>query len=288
MEKDLSIIIPAYNEEAVIGTILPKTIAQLSDIVAEFIVVNDGSTDNTAEIINQLDGITAIHHSHNRGYGASLKSGIHHARTRYVLTMDSDGQHRPEDVRRLYEHLKQTNADMVVGQRQGLMHSQWWRMPGKWFLKAMADFITKVNIPDLNSGLRLMDKPTLLKYMHLCPSGFSFSTTITMAMLTQGYRVDYVPIEIQKRTGTSTVSLNTGFQTILLIIRIAALFAPLRIFLPVSFVMWAVGIAWGIPYFLAGNGVSVGSMLAIVTGVLIFSLGIICDQISQLRLERYQ
>jgi hypothetical protein len=200
--------------------------------------------------------------------------------------MDSDGQHLAEDVLRL--HAAIGDNDMVIGQRTELLHSPLWRMPGKWLLSRIANYITRQRIPDLNSGLRLMRRKTILRYMHLCPSGFSFSTTITVALLSRGYAVEFLPITIKKRTGKSTVTVSTGLQTIILLIRIAALFDPLRIFLPLSIAAITIGFAWGIPFALAGNGISTGSMLAIVTGVLLFSLGVLCDQISQLRLERYE
>jgi hypothetical protein len=161
-------------------------------------------------------------------------------------------------------------------------------MPGKWLLWSMANYLTRRKIPDLNSGLRLIRREVALRYLHLCPSGFSFSTTITMALLSRGYSVAYVPIQVKKRVGKSTVSVATGLDTIILILRIAALFNPLRVFIPISLLIGLVGLAWGIPFALVGRGVSVGSMLAIVTATLIFGLGLLCDQISQLRLERFE
>jgi glycosyltransferase involved in cell wall biosynthesis len=231
-------------------------------------------------------GARTIRHKQNKGYGAALKTGIRAAQTEFVLTMDSDGQHRAEDVLRLWQ-LVGTN-DMVVGQRATLLHGPIWRMPGKWFLGWMANYLTRYAIPDLNSGLRLIQRDVALRYLHLCPAGFSFSTTITMALLSRGYRVAYVPIQVMKRRGKSTVSLATGLDTIILILRIATLFNPLRLFLPMSFFIASVGVLWGIPYLLLGRGVSVGSMLAIVTAILLFALGLISDQISQLRLERFE
>jgi hypothetical protein len=136
--------------------------------------------------------------------------------------------------------------------------------------------------------LRLMRRDVVMKYLHVCPPGFSFSTTITMALLNRGYRVAYVPVEIQKRVGKSTVSIKTGLETIILLLRIASLFDPLRVFIPISSFTWLVGITYGVPIVLAGRGVSVGALLAMVTGLLLFSLGLICDQISQLRLEKYE
>lgn len=283
--KPITIIIPAYNEAGAIGPVLERLRNTSTELVEEIIVVDDGSRDDTSRIATEV-GARVIRHGRNRGYGAALKTGILAARTDFVLTMDSDGQHNPADIARLWG--ANTGTDMIVGHRSALIHSQLWRMPGKWLLSLMANYLSRERIPDLNSGFRLIRRDLLLKYMHLCPSGFSFSTTITMAFFNRGLRVAYVPIEVAKRVGTSTVSVSTGLSTIILILRIATLFDPLRVFIPLSFFIAAVGFGWGVPYALSGNGVSVGAMLAIVTAVLMFSLGLLCDQISQLRLERYE
>lgn len=281
----LTIVIPAYNEAQSIDAVLRSLQETCSHILEEIIVVDDGSEDNTAEIADEC-GVTVIKHSINRGYGAALKTGIQSARTDYILTMDSDGQHCAKDVIRLWESAQ--GYDMVVGQRTHLLHSPLWRMPGKWLLGWMANYLTQHKIPDLNSGLRLMRRHIVRKYLHLCPSGFSFSTTITLTLLNRGYNVVYVPIQVQKRAGKSTVSISTGLDTIILILRIATLFNPLRIFLPISFLIGGLGLLWGIPYTLLARGVSVGSMLAVVTAIILFALGLISDQISQLRLERFE
>jgi glycosyltransferase involved in cell wall biosynthesis len=285
VSKKVTILIPAFNESQAIGFVIEHIQAICSDVVQEVIVIDDGSSDDTAYIAKNA-GSTVIRHKQNLGYGAALKTGIRQAKTEFVLTMDADGQHQAEDVLRLWELAE--DCDMVVGQRISLIHSPLWRMPGKWLLWSMANYLTRRKIPDLNSGLRLIRRDVAQRYLHLCPSGFSFSTTITMALLSRGYSVTYVPIQVKKRVGKSTVSVATGLDTIILILRIAALFNPLRVFIPISLLIGLVGLVWGIPFALAGRGVSVGSLLAIVTAILIFGLGLLCDQISQLRLERFE
>jgi len=281
----VAVVLPAYNEASGIGPVLEQIGQQAGDLIEEVIVVDDASTDRTAQIAAQ-SGASVIVHNRNRGYGAALKTGIRAARSELVLTMDADGQHRPEDIRKLVEGL--SNNDMVVGHRQGLLHSTLWRMPGKWLLRVMANYLAGQVIPDLNCGMRLLRKSVAANYLHLCPSNFSFSTTMTMAMLNRGYSVVFVPIEVNRRTGKSTVSVATGFKTIVLILRVASLFSPLRIFLPLSALVVAAGVGWAVPYVIQGRGVSVGATLAMFTGLLLFSLGLISDQISQLRLERYE
>src|SRR5690606_13025682 len=122
-----------------------------------------------------------------------------------------------------------------------------WRMPGKWFLTHLAQILIERKIPDLNSGLRIVRRDVALRYIRICPNGFSFSTTITMALMSRGYGVEFVPIQVERRVGKSTVSARTGFQTILLVVRLATLFNPLRIFLPASFIATLIGLAWGVP-----------------------------------------
>ena len=280
----VTVIIPAFNEEQSIGEVVDNVYRHCSSFLEDIIVVDDGSTDSTYQIACQSHAVV-IQHKQNKGYGASLKTGIRQAKTDFVLTMDADGQHRVEDLERL---LKFSDYDMVVGQRSSLIHSALWRMPGKWFIGKIANYLTNRKIPDLNSGLRLIRREVAVRYIHLCPSGFSFSTTITMALLSRGYNITYVPIQVEKRVGKSTVSLKTGFDTIVLVLRLAALFNPLRLFLPISLVVGLIGIIWGIPYALDGRGVSIAAMLAIMTAILLFGLGILCDQISQLRLERFE
>lgn len=283
--KTLTIVIPAFNEEQAIGSVVASVLRRCADVVQDVVVVDDGSSDATGKIAEDA-GATVIRHRKNMGYGAALKTGILAARTEYVLTMDSDGQHSADDVLRLWgaagEH------DMVVGRRTDLIHSSLWRMPGKWLLWLLACHLTQCAIPDLNSGLRLVRREVALRYLHVCPQGFSFSTTVTMALLSRGYDVEYIPIQVGKRTGRSTVSVTTGLETIMLILRVATLFGPLRVFVPVSVVIGVLGIAWGAPFVFMGHGISVGAMLAIVTSILLFGLGLLCDQISQLRLERFE
>jgi hypothetical protein len=161
-------------------------------------------------------------------------------------------------------------------------------MPGKWILTRLARILSQRKIPDLNCGLRIARREVLLRYLHLCPSGYSFSTTITVALVSRGYGVDFLPIQVERRVGKSMVSIGTGFQTILLVLRLASLFNPLRVFLPLALAFIIFGAAWGMPYLVSGHGVTVLSMLSILTGILLFGLGLVCDQVAQLRLERFE
>jgi glycosyltransferase involved in cell wall biosynthesis len=284
----ITIVIPAHNEERSIAAVLAALKGQMPAGVKEIIVVDDGSSDRTHELATAA-GVRVLRQPNNRGYGASLKVGIRAAETEYVLTMDADGQHRLEDVVRVCDAVcVGVPPDCVIGRRTQLMHSPLWRMPGKWLLTGLARVLTRKQILDLNSGLRIMRRDVILRYMHLCPSGFSFSTTSTFALASRGYRIDFVPIRVERRVGKSTVSVATGFQTILLVLRLASLFNPLRVFLPLSFSFIIGGSLWAIPYLLNGEGLTVLAMLSVLTGVTLFGLGLICDQVAQLRLERFE
>jgi glycosyltransferase involved in cell wall biosynthesis len=285
---DITIVIPAHNEEGAIGDVVNQLQANLPPGVSEVIVVDDGSTDRTAALA-EAAGARVLRHPTNRGYGAALKTGIRAATTEYILMMDADGQHRLEDVAALCAAVSGAHVpDCVIGHRTKIFHSSLWRMPGKWFLKQFAQFLTQKKIRDLNSGLRIIRRDVVTRYMHLCPSGFSFSTTITVALGARGYTVDFVPIQVAPRIGTSTVNVRTGLQTILLVLRLATLFNPLRVFLPLAMLFMTFGVVWTIPYLLDNKGVTVMSMLSILTGVLLFALGLVCDQVAQSRLERYE
>ena len=291
VQPTLSIVMPAYNECRTIGAMLDQLLPLAKIHGWEIIVVDDGSLDETvAEITSREEEnyLRLISHPYNRGYGAALKSGIRQANAPFVATMDSDGQHDPHDLLKLMP-LTADHA-LVVGQRIALIHSQLWRMPGKWFLNWLANYLTGFKIPDLNSGLRIFQTDAIKKYLHLCPNGFSFSTTSTIAFFNQGYAVTYVPITIRQRDkrAKSTVNLSTGFNTIILILRLASLFQPLRVFMPISFFFGLIGFMWGLPFVLLQRGVSTAALLLLLTSLLLFFFGLLTDQVAQMRLEKYE
>ncbi len=280
-----SVVIPAYNEASTIRA----TVDGLRSLhpTAEIIVVNDGSTDRTVAVL-EGSGARVITHPRNRGYGGSLKTGIRNATTELVVFCDADGQHDPADVGRLVDEIARHGAQMVIGRRSRLIHSTLWRMPGKWMLGMLANYLARTKIPDLNSGLRAVRRDVALEFLDICPNGFSMSSTLTIATLAEGMDVRWIPIEVRKRAagGVSTVKVKTGFDTILLILRLTTLFEPLRIFLPIAILFILAGIGWGAPYAIAERGVSIGAMLLIVTGVLTFFFGLLADQNALLRRRR--
>lgn len=280
----LTVVIPAYNEAQVITKVIEDLKERNKDY--EIIVVDDGSTDNTYELARQT-GVKVIHHSYNQGYGAALKTGIRNAETDFVCTMDADGQHRAEDVEKLFEEIKNDNYDVVIGARSKRSHISLVRVPGKKMLSIFANYLSGIRIPDLNSGLRVAKKESIMKLLHLLPDGFSFSTTITIAMYKMRYNVKWVPITTNKRVGKSSVHpLRHGYQTLLLIVRLVTLFDPLRIFLPVSIFLILVGSVYQVIVILfKGFHIVGGALLSILAGISIFFFGILADQISAIRRE---
>lgn len=292
MSIEYSIIIPCFNEGQIIQEVvlnLKNFLDQQLQVAYEIIVVNDCSTDNSKAILEGIEGIRVINHPINRGYGASLKTGIHQSEGVFVATYDGDGQHKPEDLLRLCQKINSEDWSLVVGARTKLLHSSLWRMPGKWLLGWLANYLSRTKIPDLNSGLRVFRKEIISRYLHLCSDRFSFSTTSTLILLNRGYSLAFLPIEVKNRHGKSTVSVMTGYETILLIIRIACLFDPLRLFIPASVILVLIGTIHALyPFFFLNRGLTSGSVMVILAGILVFFFGILADQISALRKEKYE
>ncbi|MGD1048877.1 MAG: glycosyltransferase family 2 protein [Candidatus Krumholzibacteriaceae bacterium] len=281
-QGSLSIIIPAYNEEQGLDRALGRLMPVAREKRYEVIVIDDGSTDGTANVALR-HGARVVSHPQNKGYGASLKTGIRNASHELILMMDADGQHDPSMINELLVHIDR--YDMVVGARRKMAG---FRAPGKKLLALVANYLSGTKIPDLNSGLRLFKKKTVRSFLHFCPNGFSFTTTITLAYLREGYSVKYVPIDVEKRIGrASTVAvLRDGYKAYLLIIRVIVLFNPLKVFVPAAFVLLLLGVAFTIYGIVAfGRAPNMG-VLTILSSILLFFMGVLADQISAIRRER--
>lgn len=285
MKKELTVIIPAYNEEKGIR----QTILELLPLAIEskwkILVINDGSTDNSVNELTDIADITIISHPYNKGYGAALKTGINFAETELIALYDADGQHRPEDLGRLYNEFG--DYDMVIGERGKDSHNDSMRKPGKWILSKTANFLTGRKIPDLNSGLRIIKKDIIKNLLHLFPDGFSFSTTSTIAFLNMGYNLVYIPIKVNRRKGTSSVrQIKHGSGILLLILRLIVLFNPLKVFIPASLFLLITGLIYEIIYgiiLIPGIKVLPAALLAFISGILVFFFGLVVDQISEMR-----
>jgi glycosyltransferase involved in cell wall biosynthesis len=284
---DLSIIVPAYNEQESLGSILPVLIDAVNARDWCLIIVNDGSTDQTREILTNLPqagNIQVIHHKVNRGYGGALKTGIMAAATEYAVTLDADGQHDLVSIDALIAAQQRSDADLVIGARINADHHSAVRSVGKKFIRWISRILIPNQISDLNSGMKLYKTDLAQKYLALCPNTMAFSDVITLSFLSNRHLVVETPIEVQPRkTGKSTININTALDTVMEIINIVMLFNPLRIFLPLASLLLFAGLAWGIPIVIMGRGVSVGALLALVSGGLCLLLGLIAEQLSKIR-----
>ncbi len=292
--SNITIIIPAFNEQASIGGVLDSL--REWHTRAEIIVIDDGSVDRTAEIA-QNAGVRVIRHSINKGYGAALKTGIRAASGEIIVMMDADGQHCADQIKALLDAMG--DNDMVVGARGKGSHTPLVRKPLKWILGQVANYLAQTKIPDLNSGLRTFRSDVAKSFLHLLPNRFSFSTILTLAYLKEGYNIEYVPIVATPRVGKSAVNpINDGFNAILLIVRIIALFDPLRVFLPMSIALFVLGAAyWAVSIALrlqlqnpqsALLHIPTGAMILIVSSVVIFMFGILADQVSAVRRSMHE
>ena len=286
--SELAVIIPAYNEQDGIGPTLRSLREACPE--AQIIVIDDGSTDRTGEVARGVPGVHVIRHARNRGYGASLKTGLRATRRRYVAWYDADGQHRPQDLIRVASPVIEGRYDVVIGVRGKDSAVQRDRAAGKWLLGFVARLVSGERIPDLNSGLRCFRRDVILRYLHLLPDGFSASTTSTLMMMKRGYRIGYVPIVARPRVGKSTVKIFAdGMRTLQLIVRIIVLFEAFKIFTLFGAALLVPGLIYGVAVALIkGQGFPTLAGTAVIAGLLTFFMGIIADQVVELRKERFE
>jgi glycosyltransferase involved in cell wall biosynthesis len=275
-------VIPAFNEEGAIGHVLDGLKEALSRAPWHFeiIVVDDGSSDRTAEVARSM-GVTVVTHGSNRGYGTALKTGIRAAKAPYILIIDADGTYPIDAVPRLLEAAPEN--DMVVGARTGkTVHVPLARRPAKWFLRHLAIFLSETDIPDLNSGFRVFRRDRALEFFPILPSGFSFTTSITLALLCNDGRVKYIPVDYSKRMGRSKIRpIRDTFNFLVLILRAILYFNPLKIFLPPSLAVlggFAVS-AWYDVFVL--DDLTEKTLILLFAGVQLLAIGMLADMISK-------
>jgi glycosyltransferase involved in cell wall biosynthesis len=283
MNAKVSIVIPAYNEMHNIAEVI-------SDIKhlhpnAEIIVVDDGSTDDTARVAHKA-GATVYCHPYNIGNGAAVKTGIRVAKGDIFVFMDADGQHRPEDIARLLEWFPE--YDMVVGERKRSGQASVNRAIGNQVYNWLASYVTKFPVKDLTSGFRAVKADIAKSYIFLLPNTYSYPTTITLGVLRDGRSVKYMPIEAHKRkSGKSSIRIvSDGVRFLMIIIRICTLYSPLRVFLPVSFIMFVLGCLRYFYSFVSEGRFTNMSALLYISAVIIFMIGMVSEQICQMRFER--
>jgi len=280
-DRKFTIVIPAYNEETGLNIILPTLNNLFSN--AEIIVVNDGSTDNTQSTCEK-HSVTVVTHPYKMGNGASIKSGARHANTEIIVFMDADGQHSPEDIQKLLDKMDE-GYEMVVGARNIKTHSTYMKRLGNTFFNKFASIMTGHTIPDLTSGLRAVNAKTFRKFLYLLPNGFSYPTTSTMAFFRSGNPVGYISIKAGKRTkGTSSniKVIKDGIRFFVIILKIGALYSPMRLFLPISLGLFVTGIGYYAYTYFTDHRFTNMSALLFISALMIFLIGILSEQVSSL------
>ena len=281
MVESTSVVIPAFNEAASIGSLVMNLRA--AGHWHEILVIDDGSTDETATRAAAA-GARVVHHPYNKGNGAAVKSGIRRATGTFVLIVDADGQHPAADATRLVAHLDA--YDLVVGARMSHTQAGAARRAGNAFLNWIASYLTEQPIPDLTSGFRAARRECLLEFLHLLPNGFSTPTTTTLAFMKAGYSVRFVPIEAGRRQGESKIRLGAdGVGFLLILLKLITIFSPLRIFLPISAASFLVGAGYALWTIVTQSHVTNSSVLLILFSVVVLLVGLISEQISSLRFE---
>ncbi|WP_257222517.1 MULTISPECIES: glycosyltransferase family 2 protein [unclassified Acinetobacter] len=277
--RKISVILPAKNESGAVG----KTVSDILQLglVEEIIVVNDGSTDRTKEVAEQA-GAKVVTHSYSKGNGAAIKTGARTATGDVIIFMDADGQHNPQDIPRLIEKIEQ-GYDLVVGARQKGSQASIGRGVANALYNNLATYMTEQKVEDLTSGFRAVRADKFREFLYLLPNGFSYPTTSTMAFFRAGYSVTYVPIHAAKRIGKSHIQpLKDGVRFFLIIFKIATLFSPLKMFLPIAILLFMIGTGWyGYTLWDAGRFTNMSALL--YTGsVMVFLMGLISEQITAL------
>ena len=281
---EVSVVIPAYNE----GPVIAQVVAAIASSGPwhEIIVVDDGSKDDTGAHASAA-GAIVVRHPYNKGNGAAVKSGIRRATGEYILILDGDGQHSPEDARRLVSRLGE--YDLVIGARATSTQATHARRFGNTALNQLASYLTGRDIPDLTSGFRGARRECLREFLHLLPNGFSTPTTTTLAFIKAGYNVAFEPAEARPRVGTSKIRLaRDGVRFLLIILRIVTLFSPLRVFVPISLAAFVLGGAYAAWTIATQSHVTNSSVLLIMLAVIVFLVGLVSEQISAMRFESRQ
>jgi glycosyltransferase involved in cell wall biosynthesis len=277
-----TVLLPAFNEEDGIEAVVGRARELHPDF--EVLVVDDGSTDATAERAEKA-GARVLSHPYNIGNGAAVKTRLREASGRWVVMMDADGQHDPADIARLWEHREK--YDMVVGARAKGSRTPLHRDAANGIYNALASYVTRFKVEDLTSGFRLLRREAARKYLYLLPNTFSYPSTLTLAYLKSGRSIRYVPIKTGRRKGSSKIRLfQDGTRFLLIIMKIATIFSPLRVFIPVSLFFFLAGLFYYGYTFVTAHRFTNMSALLLTTSVVIFMIGLVSEQISQMRLDR--
>jgi glycosyltransferase involved in cell wall biosynthesis len=282
--EQTSVVIPAFGEADVIGDVVSGL--RRAANWHEILVVDDGSTDATGRAA-ETAGSRVLRHPYNKGNGAAVKTGIRAATGEYILIIDADGQHKPDDATRIVSRLGE--YDLVIGARAHATQATWLRRLGNHLLNGLASYLTGRPIPDLTSGFRAARRQHLREFLHLLPNTFSTPTTTTLAFVKAGYNVAFEPVEARLRVGHSKIRLlRDGAKFFLIILKVVTIFSPLRVFLPISVASFLVGLAYALWTIATQSHVTNSSVLLIMLGVIVFLMGLVSEQIAALRFEGRQ
>lgn len=276
---EVTVVIPLFNEEVGIRGLLDRVIELKFHELYEVLIINDGSSDNSLEVVKKFP-VKVYSHSVNKGYGAALKTGIRKAKGEKVVILDSDGQHDPANIPEFVKMLD--DYEMVIGTRDKDSFQVRTRQIGKRVIRWVGEYLVEQKLPDYNSGYRGFNKELIKGMLHMMPNGFSFSTTSTLAFLKEGYSIGTIPIKVEERVGRSSnvKFFKDGAKTMMLIMRIIMLFNPLKIFFPASLIITSAGILFGIYGYLVFDRFSNGAIVLTILGMFLFFIGLVADQIS--------
>lgn len=281
--EGVSVILPVHNEAASVGQVIEEIRSELEGMDYEIIAVDDGSTDGSFDSLDRAGAhLALIRNRRNMGYGFSLKAGMRRASHQNLIILDADGSYPISRMKELIDGLKE--YEMVVGSRSLMVNL---RTPARWFVRKLAELLTGEKIPDLNSGMRAMRKQDVERFIHLLPDSFSFTSTITIAMLSNGLDVKYIPIEYLARKGQSKIRpIHDTLNFIQLVVRMVLYFNPLKVFLPMSISLCLAGAAvLGFRFFTGLRMMNVTTTVLTLSGVQLFAMGLLADLINK-RLNR--
>jgi glycosyltransferase involved in cell wall biosynthesis len=281
---DVTVVLPAHNEEAALDGVLSRLKKALADRTYEIVLVDDGSQDKTAEI-GERHAVRVIRHAIRKGNGAAVKRGIREARGKNIVLMDADGQHNPEDIPRLLQSLQ--THDMVVGARTKGTGQKPHRWAANRLFSLLASYLASQRIPDLTSGFRAIRAQVAKRYVDLLPNTFSYPSTLTVTLARAGYVIDHVPIVAGQPAGRSKIRpASDGLRFLLILLKVGVGLAPFRVFFPLSLLLFLLGLGWYVYTLITAGRFTNMSALLLCTSVIIFMMGLVAEQIAQLRRER--